>query len=87
MWSFHQPKAFAQYRECIEQILFVPSEVTEQNWVNVISPKLLLLAAVLHDAAGVATDLQGHQYLAWEPAPAAIEAGESGRSLINTYQF
>lgn len=82
-----KPEAFAQYRECIQQILFVPSEVTEEDWVKVISPKLLLLAAVLHDAEGLAADVQGHQYLVWEPAPTATEAGESGGSLINTYRF
>lgn len=82
-----KPEAFARYRECIQQILFVPSEVTEHDWIKVISPKLLLLAAVLHDAEGVAVDLQAHLYLAWEPAPAATEAGESGGSLINTYRF
>lgn len=42
---------------------------------------------MLHDAEGVAADLQGHQYLDWEPAPAATDAGESGESLINTYRF
>ena len=47
----------------------------------------MLLAAALHDAEGVTADLQSHQYLAWEPAPAATEAGESGGSLINTYRF
>ncbi len=82
-----KPEAFARYRECLQQILFVPSEVTEQDWVNVISPKLLLLAAALHDAEGMTADVQGCQYLAWEPAPAANDAGESGGSLINTYRF
>ena len=82
-----KPEACARYRECLQQILFVPSEITEQEWVKVISPKLLLLAAALHDAEGVTADLQSHQYLAWEPAPAATEAGESGGSLINTYRF
>lgn len=82
-----KPKAFAWYRECLQQILFVPSEVTEQDWVKVITPRLLLLAAALHDAEGVTADFQSHQYLAWEPAPAATEAGESGGSLINTYRF
>jgi hypothetical protein len=82
-----KPEACARYRECLQQILFVPSEITEQEWVKVISPKLLLLAAALHDAEGVTADLQSHQYLAWEPAPAAAEAGESGGSLINTYRF
>ncbi|MRK21942.1 UvrD-helicase domain-containing protein [Pseudomonas sp. JG-B] len=82
-----KPEAFARYRECLQQILFVPSEVTEQDWVKVISPKLLLLAAALHDAEGVTADVLGCQYLAWEPAPAAVETGESGGSLINTYRF
>ncbi|MBB1607021.1 MULTISPECIES: UvrD-helicase domain-containing protein [unclassified Pseudomonas] len=82
-----KPDAFARYRECLQQILFVPSEVTEQDWVKVISPKLLLLAAALHDSEAVTADRQSHQYLAWEPAPAATEAGESGGSLINTYRF
>ncbi|MBH4087099.1 ATP-dependent helicase [Pseudomonas aeruginosa] len=82
-----KPEAFARYRDCLQQILFVPSEVTEQDWIKVISPKLLLLAAALHDAEGVTADRQSHQYLAWEPAPVATEAGESGGSLINTYRF
>ncbi len=82
-----KPEAFALYRKCLQQILFVPSDVAEQDWNNVIAPKLLLLATALHDAEGVTVDLQGHQYLAWEPAPAATEVGESGSSLINTYRF
>lgn len=82
-----KPKAFAWYRECLQQILFVPSAVTEQHWVKVITPKLLLLAAALYDSEGVTADLQGHQYLAWEPAATATEAGEGGGSLINTYRF
>lgn len=82
-----KPQALAQYRECLQLILFVPTDVTHQDWVKAIAPKLLLLAAALHDAEGVAVDLQGHQYLAWDTAPAATEAGESGGSLINTYRF
>ena len=79
-----KPEAFAQYRECLQQILFVPIEVTQQDWVNVISSKLLLLAATFHDAEGAAIHRDGHRYLAWEPAPRAIEVGESGGSLVNT---
>lgn len=80
-------KTFAQYRECLQQILFVSSEITQQDWITVISPKLLLLAAVLYDSEGVTVDLPGRQYLAWESAPAATEVGESGGSLVNTYRF
>jgi len=82
-----KPQALAQYRECLQLILCVPAEVTHQDWVKAIAPKLLLVAAAFHDAEGVAVDLQDHQYLAWDTAPAATEAGESGRSLINTYRF
>jgi len=83
----NNPEACARYRECLHQILFVTSEITEQEWVKAISPKLLLLAAALYDSEGVAADHQSYQYLAWEPAPAATESGESGGSLINTYRF
>ncbi|MCU0125030.1 hypothetical protein N8H41_13725 [Pseudomonas vlassakiae] len=82
-----KPEAFAQYRECLQQILFVPIEVTQQDWVNVISSKLLLLAATFHDAEGAAIHRDGHRYLAWEPAPRAIEVGESEGSLVNTYRY
>ena len=82
-----KPEAFALYRECLQQMLFVSSEVTQQDWVTVITPKLLLLASALHDAEGVAANHQSHQYLAWEPVPVATEAGESGGSLVNTYRF
>ncbi|GAB3215186.1 UvrD-helicase domain-containing protein [Pseudaeromonas pectinilytica] len=82
-----KPEAFALYRECLQQMLFVSSEVTQQDWVKVITPKLLRLASVLHDAEGVAANQQSHQYLAWEPVPVATEAGESGGALVNTYHF
>lgn len=82
-----KPKAFALYRECLQQILFVASEPTEQGWTKVIAPKLSLLAAALHDAECMTADCQSYQYLAWEPAPEATEAGESGGALINTYRF
>lgn len=82
-----KPQALAHYRECLQLILFVPTEMTQQDWIKVIAPKLLLLAAALHDAEGVAVDLPAHQYLAWDTSPAATEAGESGGSLINTYRF
>lgn len=82
-----KPESFALYRECLRQILFVPSEVTQYDWINEISPKLLMLAAALHDAEGNAIHSEGHRYLAWEPAPAATEVGESGGSLVNTYRF
>lgn len=81
-----KPYAFSQYRECLQQILFVPTALTEQDW-KVISPKLMLLAAGLHDAEGAVADAQGRQYLAWETAPLATESGESGGSLVNTYRF
>jgi DNA helicase-2/ATP-dependent DNA helicase PcrA len=83
----NKPQAIAGYRECLQQILFAPAQVTQDDWVKVISPKLLLLAAAIHDAEGVAVDRDGYQYLAWEPAPAASEIGEGGGSLINTYRF
>ncbi|EKT4482681.1 UvrD-helicase domain-containing protein [Pseudomonas putida] len=82
-----KPQAFAQYRECLQLILFGPAEMTEQVWLTTIAPRVLLVATALHDAEGVAVDLQGHQYLAWESAPVANEARESGGSLINTYRF
>lgn len=82
-----KPEAFARYRECLQQILFVSSEVTQLDWVKIIAPKLLLLAAALRDAEGVAADPLGQQYLAWEPAPVATEAGESGGALVNTYRY
>ncbi|MBX8488687.1 UvrD-helicase domain-containing protein [Pseudomonas cichorii] len=82
-----KPQALAQYRDCLQQMLFVPSEVTRHEWDKLIAPKLLLLAAAFHDAEGVNADLDGHQYLAWEPAPAATGTGESSGSLINTYRF
>ena len=79
--------AFAQYRECLQQILFVPSEITQQNWVEVIAPKLMGLAAVLYDSEGMTAELQGSLYLGYEPAPVATEVGETGGSLVNTYRF
>ncbi|WP_122604147.1 UvrD-helicase domain-containing protein [Pseudomonas viridiflava] len=80
-------EAFAQYRDCLQQMLFVPSEITQQDWVKVIAPKLMVLAAALYDSEGVATELLGRQYLAYEPAPVVTEAGETGGSLVNTYRF
>lgn len=82
-----KPKAYAYYRRCLQQILFVPGEISEQDWVNLIAPKLMRLAAALHDAEVVSADVQGRQYLAWEPAPAAHDVGEGGGALINTYRF
>lgn len=40
-----QSESFAQYRECLQKIIFEPSEVSPQSWDNVIAPKLLRLAA------------------------------------------
>jgi hypothetical protein len=82
-----KPKAYAYYRKCLQHILFVPGEISEQDWVNLIAPKLMRLAAALHDAEVVSADVQGRHYLAWEPAPAAHDVGEGGGALINTYRF
>lgn len=82
-----KPQALAQYRECLQLILFGPHEMTEQDWLTAIAPRVLLVATALHDAEGVTVDLQGHQYLAWELAPVATEASGSGGSLVNTYRF
>lgn len=82
-----KPESFALYRECLQQLLFTSSGITQQDWVTVITPKLLLLASALHDTEGMAVNHQGYSYLAWEPVPVATEAGESGGSLVNTYRF
>ncbi|EFW84426.1 UvrD/REP helicase [Pseudomonas savastanoi pv. glycinea] len=82
-----KPQALAQYRECLQLILFGPPEMTEQDWLTAIAPRVLLVATALHDAEGVTVDLQGHQYLAWESAPVATEASGSGGALVNTYRF
>ena len=82
-----KPQAFAQYRECLQLILFGPAEMTEQDWLTTIAPRVLLVATALHDAEGVTVDMEGYQYLAWQTAPVANEASESGGSLINTYRF
>ncbi|KFJ92836.1 DNA helicase UvrD [Pseudomonas sp. 1-7] len=81
------PQAFTLYRECLQQILFVSAEVTQDDWVKVIAPKLLHVATAIHKADGVVVHNDGRQFLTWEPAPTASEIGEGGASLINTYRF
>jgi DNA helicase-2/ATP-dependent DNA helicase PcrA len=82
-----RPEAAALYRECLQQLLFVPTELTEHQWDDVISRKLLRVAAALQDSdVRVATTLS-NEYLAWRGPPAAADPGESGGSLINTYRF
>lgn len=79
--------ALSVYQECLREILFVPAEIAQPDWISLLAPKLLSLATALHDAMGVKVDPPGLDYLAWGPAPAATESSESGGVLINTYPF
>ncbi|WP_122669944.1 UvrD-helicase domain-containing protein [Pseudomonas viridiflava] len=82
-----KPDAFSLYRECLQQILFTHLGELEQRWTSVVIPKLLQVAAAIHDAEGLPADRESRPYLAWQPALEAIEATESGGELINTYRY
>ncbi|WP_223434172.1 MULTISPECIES: UvrD-helicase domain-containing protein [unclassified Pseudomonas] len=84
---FTKPDVAALYRECLQQLLFEPTEMTEQQWDGVVSSKLLRVAAALQDSDVRTAATQSNEYLAWGPAPAAADSVESGGSLINTYRF
>lgn len=75
------------YRECVQHLLFDAAELTKVVWESTTAPALLRLAEAMTgaDLASIAAD--AHPYLEWTPAPVALDPGDTGGALLNTYRF
>lgn len=82
-----QAELVALYRECLQRLLFDSAELTKTLWESTAAPALLKLVAEMAGSNSALTAADAHPYLEWTPAPVAVDPGDTGGALLNTYRF
>lgn len=77
----------ALYRECLHRLLFDSAELTKTVWDSTAAPALLELVAEMTGSDSTLAATDAHPYLEWVPAPVAVDPGDNGGALLNTYRF
>ncbi|WP_095054774.1 UvrD-helicase domain-containing protein [Pseudomonas sp. Irchel s3b2] len=77
----------ALYRECLQRLLFDSAELTKTVWDSTAAPALLELVAEMTGSDSALAAADAHPYLEWAHAPVAVDPGDNGSALLNTYRF